>query len=87
MQADVPRIEIVQACQCLGLYWWAIGERERTHILSRKSLSTLAFVILTISSFQRMPTLMLASWAYMSSQMTQITFRTKSGDVCSGHAG
>ena len=31
----MPRIEIVQASQCLGLYWWAVGETERTHIHSR----------------------------------------------------
>ncbi|KAG0647553.1 hypothetical protein D0Z07_6611 [Hyphodiscus hymeniophilus] len=37
MQADIPRIEIVQACQCLALYWWAVGERERTHIISHNA--------------------------------------------------
>lgn len=37
MQADLPRIEVLQACQSLGLYWWAIGERERTHIHSHNA--------------------------------------------------
>ena len=36
MQADIPCIETVQACQNLGLYWFSQGEGERTHMHFRK---------------------------------------------------
>jgi hypothetical protein len=36
MHADVPRIEIVQACQTLGLYWFSQGEGERAHMHFRE---------------------------------------------------
>ncbi|CZR66494.1 uncharacterized protein PAC_16395 [Phialocephala subalpina] len=32
MQADVPRLETVQACQNLVLYWFSTGQTDRAHI-------------------------------------------------------
>ncbi|KAH8810679.1 hypothetical protein F5884DRAFT_258528 [Xylogone sp. PMI_703] len=32
MQADVPRLETIQACQNLALYWFAAGRTDRTHV-------------------------------------------------------
>jgi hypothetical protein len=36
MQADVPRLETLQACQNLVLYWFSVGQTDRAHIHSRK---------------------------------------------------
>lgn len=37
MQADEPRLETIQACQILALYWFARDQKHRTHILTRES--------------------------------------------------
>lgn len=37
MQVDTPRLENVQACQNLSMYWFAVGQIRRTNIHARKS--------------------------------------------------
>lgn len=39
MQADVPSLHTVQACQNLVLYWFAAGEGDRAHIHARECQS------------------------------------------------
>jgi hypothetical protein len=36
MQCDQPQHEIVQACQTLAMYWFAIGQTDRTNMHYRK---------------------------------------------------
>lgn len=36
MQVDVPRLETIQACQSLVLYWFSVGQTNRVHVHARK---------------------------------------------------
>jgi hypothetical protein len=36
MHCDQPRYEVVQACQTLAMYWFAIGQTDRTNMHHRE---------------------------------------------------
>ncbi|KAH7378875.1 hypothetical protein BKA64DRAFT_240815 [Cadophora sp. MPI-SDFR-AT-0126] len=50
LQADVPRLETIQACQNLALYWFSRGQTDRTHIHAHTAYRTARLLGLHIPS-------------------------------------
>ncbi|KAH7323447.1 hypothetical protein BKA65DRAFT_510823 [Rhexocercosporidium sp. MPI-PUGE-AT-0058] len=53
LQADVPRLETIQACQNLTLYWFSRGQMDRTHIHAYTAYRTARILNLHIPHHQR----------------------------------
>ncbi|KAL5315282.1 hypothetical protein ACEPPN_016149 [Leptodophora sp. 'Broadleaf-Isolate-01'] len=52
LQADVPRLETIQACQNLALYWFSRGQTDRTHIHTHTAYRTARLLNLHIPHSQ-----------------------------------